>query len=146
MSNPLRRLHGVTYWVIEDPASISEFVNTNIRREWEADAKSEGRDPSLDSWLQNLSRRKWSLQTVQTSDVHLNPEIMEFVDDRRGYVFASSLAKRTDLLKNEIETYSTVIWPLIVRAEDMQLMDGYCRYSTLKKMEIPQTYAYMGLR
>lgn len=69
---------------------------------------------------------------------------MEFVDERREYDFADSLAKRSDSLRREIETYSTVIWPLVVRAEDMQLMDGYCRYSTLKRMEVPQTYTYIG--
>jgi hypothetical protein len=144
MLTPLRRLHSVTYWVIEDPILISDFINTNIRREWEADARSEDRNPDADSWLQNLSARKWSLETVQTSNIRLNPKVMEFVDDRRGYSFASSLAKRSDSLRREIETYDTVIWPLIVRAEDMQLMDGYCRYSTLKRMEVPQTYGYVG--
>ncbi len=144
MSTPLRWLHGVTYWVIEDPTMISDFINANIRREWEADARSEDRNPDADSWLQGLSTREWSLETIQTSKVRLNPKIMEFVDDRRGYNFASSLAKRSDLLKTAIETYTTVIWPLVVRAEDMQLMDGYCRYSTLKRMDVPQTYAYIG--
>ncbi len=134
----------MTYWVIEDPMVITDFINTNIRREWEADARSEGRNPDADSWLQGLSARKWSLETVQTRKVRLNPKIMEFIDDRRGYNFASSLTKRSDSLKTAIETYSMVIWPLIVRAEDMQLMDGYCRYSTLERVNTPQTYAYVG--
>ena len=87
-------MHGVTYWVIEDPTTVGDFINTNIRQEWEADARSEGRDPGSDSWLQGLSGRKWSLQTIQTSQARTNPNIMEFVDDRRGHSFANSLAKR----------------------------------------------------
>ena len=110
MSTPLRRLNDVAYWVIEDPALISGFINANIRREWEADARSEGRDPSSDSWLQDLSYRRWSLETVQITKVRLNPNTVEFVDDRRGYRFADSLAKRTVSLRTAIETYATVIW------------------------------------
>lgn len=94
--------------------------------------------------MQGLSARKWSLATTQTSKVRLNPEVMEFVGERRGYIFANSLAKRSDSLTRGIETYSTVIWPLVVRAEDMQPMDGYCRYSTLKIVNVPRTYANIG--
>jgi len=40
--------------VIEDPDGIYDFINTNVRREWEADAKEEGRNPLDDPWLKAL--------------------------------------------------------------------------------------------
>jgi len=34
--------------------------------------------------------------------------------------------------------------PLIVREEDMQLVDGYCRYATLKAVNVSRIYVYVG--
>jgi len=38
--SPLRRVEGVTYWVIEDSKEIRKLINTNIRHEWEKDAEN----------------------------------------------------------------------------------------------------------
>jgi hypothetical protein len=48
----------VTYWVIEDPVAIHDFINTEIKQEWETDARSEHRDPEDDPWLKSLAKRK----------------------------------------------------------------------------------------
>ena len=56
-STPIRRLEGVTYWVIEDPESISDFINVEIRKEWETDARFEKRDPEDDPWLRRVRSR-----------------------------------------------------------------------------------------
>ena len=45
---PVRRLEGITYWVIEDPEGIYDFINKEVRKEWEEDAESEGREPQED--------------------------------------------------------------------------------------------------
>ncbi len=34
VTSPLRRLQAITYWVIEHPEGIHDFINTNIRKEW----------------------------------------------------------------------------------------------------------------
>lgn len=141
---PIRRLSGITYWVIEDPDGVHDYINTEVRKEWEVDAESEGRDPREDQWLKALSKRKWSLEIVKTDEVRLNPKIMNYVDSKRGYVFSESLAKRSDELQQCIETYSLVIWPLIIRKEDWILVDGYCRYAALKAMNVRKIYAYVG--
>jgi len=143
---PIRRLNGVTYWVIDNPSAIHDFINTEIRKEWEEDARSEGRDPRQDKWLNTLSQRRWSLEIVWTNRIKLNPAIMNYTDAQRGYVFSESLAKRSKDLREEIEMYAMVIWPVIVRKEDMVLVDGYCRYATLKAMNINRIYAYLGIQ
>jgi hypothetical protein len=145
LSTPTRRLEGITYWVIEGSEGIHDFINTEIRKEWETDAASEHRDPKNDPWLRSLSKRKWSLETLETARIKLNPDIMNYVDVERGYVFSESLAKRSQELQKSIEMGDLAIWPLIVRKEDTQLVDGYCRYATLKAMEVPRTYAYVGV-
>lgn len=45
METPIRRLKGITYWVIETPHRIHDFINCEIRKELETDAFFEGRDP-----------------------------------------------------------------------------------------------------
>ena len=141
---PIRRLEGITYWVIEDPEGIYDFINKEIRTEWEADARFEGRDPNEDPWLKTLSKRKWSLEIMGIDRIKLNPRIMNYVDDKRGYVFSESLAERSDELRRSIKEYSQVIWPVIVRNEDFMLVDGYCRCTALRMMNIRRIYAYMG--
>jgi len=143
-ATPIRRLDGITYWVIEDPDGIYDYINTEIRKEWEADAQSEHRDPREDKWLKTLSQRKWSLEIAEINRIKLNPDLMNYVDGKTGYNFSESLAKRSHELQQEIETYNLIIWPVIVREEDWILMDGYCRYSALRAMKIRKIYAYVG--
>lgn len=144
LNTPLRRLEGMTYWVIEDPDGIRDYINKEIRKEWETDARHEHREPENAPWLKTLSKRKWSLQIVELKRIKLNPNIMNYVDPQRGYVFSERLVERSRELQESIRIGGSVIWPLIVRKKDMQLVDGYCRYSTLRAMDISRTYAYIG--
>jgi hypothetical protein len=144
MNTPLRRLEGISYWIIEDQAGIQDFINTEVRKEWEIDAKSLPGDPAGGDWLPTLSQRKWHLQIIPTDQVKLADHIIKFADPNTGYNFAQSLAKRRQQLRHAIEAYGTVIWPIIIRREDMQVVDGYCRYATLREMRISRTYSYIG--
>jgi hypothetical protein len=137
----LRKLDGITYWVIEDPDEIHEFINTQIRKEWTQDAKDEGRDPQDDAWLQALSKRKWRLEILELDDIKPNP--YEFIPVT-GYNFEERLAKRGQRLREAVQTYGSVIWPVVIRGEDMQLVDGYCRFTTLEELNVPRIYAYVG--
>jgi len=141
---PVRRLEGITYWVIEDPEAIYDFINKEIRKEWEEDAKSEGREPQEDPWLKTLSERKWISEVIEMDRVKLNPKIMNYVDSKRAYNFSESLAKRSNELKECIKRYAVVIWPVIVRNEDYMLVDGYCRYTALRMMNIQKIHTYAG--
>jgi len=140
----LCRLDGITYWVIEDPDLIYDFINTEIRREWESDAKFERRDPQRDPWLKTLSKRKWTLEITQLSQIKLNPAIMNYADPKRSYNFQKGLAKRSLELQQSIKEYYLIIWPLITRKEDSTLVDGYCRHAALKALNTPRTYTYVG--
>jgi len=144
LKTPIRRLHGIAYWVIEDPDAIHDFINNELRREWEEDARTEHRDPKEDTWLKTLSKRRWRLITVDIDRIKLGPQIMNYRDAEGGYVFQESLAKRTQELKETVERFAVVIWPLVATEEDFMLVDGYCRYSTLKALNVSKTYAYVG--
>jgi len=91
-----------------------------------------------------LSERKWGSEVIEIERVRLNPELMNYVDSGSGYSFSESLAKRSNELKKCIKRYAAVIWPVIVRNEDYMLVDGYCRYTALRIMNIRKIYAYIG--
>ncbi len=136
--NPLRKIECVTYWVIEDPGQIRKFVNTNIRREWLKDAEDDDVDPEYEPWLRSLSKLRWSIKTVKLAEIRLNPLMM----NRRSFI--ARLEERSSQLRRGIELYGQVIWPIILSGEDSLLKDGYCRYTTLKQMNIRRTLAYIG--
>jgi hypothetical protein len=144
LNTPIRRLEGISYWVIDDPDAIYDFVNSEVRKEWEADARSEHRDPKDDPWLKTLARRKWHLEMMDMIGIKLDPDIMNYVDAERGYVFSKILEKRSAELARSIRLGSVVLSPLIVRNEDTELVDGYCRYTTLKEMGVSRIYTYIG--
>jgi len=131
--------------VIEDADAIHDFINTEIRKEWAEDAKSEHRDPEDDQWLKTLLKRKWSLAIIELERIKLNTEIMNYADRKQGYVFQESLAQRQHELQEVIQSFGVVIWPLVIRGEGMRLVDGYCRYATLKAMGVSRVYVYVGV-
>ncbi len=143
MRTTIRRLNGVSYWVIEDPEGIYDFINTELRKELEENASSEGRDPKDDARLQALPKLKWSLKTTEIDKIRLDPRIINHVDVEKRYAFQTSLASRSHELKEAVERFASVIWPLIVN-EEYVLVDGYCRYTTMKAMNVSRTIAYVG--
>ena len=74
----------------------------------------------------------------------MNPNIVNYVDEKRGYVFLKSLNQRRQELEKEVRDSGVVIWPLVVRKEDLELVDGYCRHATLKAMNVKRAYVYAG--
>ncbi len=144
MITPLRRLEGVSYWLIDDPDGIYDFINTEVRREWEEDIKGMPGDPASGLWLTTLPTRTWRLETVRTEVIRLDESLMDYVDEKSGYDFAERLAKRRQELRKALELWGHVIWPIIIREEDMEVLDGYCRYTTLKEIGVSKVYAYLG--
>ena len=134
----IRRLEGITYWSINDRKEIRRFINTNIRREWEEDNKSDGLDSRRDDWLRSLARREWRLRDIRMERVSLNPVMMA------SPVFASRLKQRSEEMQRSIADYGAVIWPLVLRGEDYMLKDGYCRFTTLRGMGKGKVLAYVG--
>jgi hypothetical protein len=141
LTTPIRRLDGITYWVIDHADDIYNFMNTQLRLEWIGDARDEGRQPEEDTWLQQLSKRAWRLEILELNAIKPNP--YEFIP-RTGYYFQERLTQRSKELRRAIENYGSVIWSVTVRGEDMQLVDGYCRFATLKAMNVPRVFTYIG--
>jgi hypothetical protein len=144
MNTLIRRLEGISYWVIEDSEAIRDYIDTEIRKEWEYDVKHTPNDPAGGSWLATLSKRDWRLEILKTNEISLDKEMMMYVDSKTGYNFAERLAQRRRELREGLQLWRRVIWPIIVRKEDMQVLDGYCRFTTLEELGVQRIYAYMG--
>ena len=140
----VRRLRSIEYRVFEDSDDIHDLINTEVRRELEADLESMGRDPRDDLLLNSLPKRKWRLEVVSINDVRLNPLILNSSDVKTGRKFAERLTERRLELRKALEARGVVIWPVVLLREDNLLVDGYCRHSTLQEMGIVETYAYVG--
>lgn len=72
------------------------------------------------------------------ADVKLDSSMME----RQSFV--DRLEERSKELARGIEHCDAVIWPVVLRGEDFLLMDGYCRYTTLKRLNKTKALAYIG--
>jgi len=142
----VRRLRSIEYRVFEDSDDIHDLINTEVRRELEADLESMGRDPRDDVLLNSLPKRKWRLEVVSINDVRLNPLILNSSDVKTGQKFAERLKERRSELRRALEARGAVIWPIVLVREENLLVDGYCRHSTLQEMGIPETYAYVGTK
>lgn len=130
--------------MIDDPEGIYDFMNAEVRKEWEEDVKSMPGDPASGVWLATLPRRRWRLSTVRTAEIELDVSVMNYVDAKSSYNFSERLAKRRQELRKAIELWGRVIWPIVIREEDMQVLDGYCRFTTLKEMGVSRVYSYLG--
>ena len=140
----VRRLHGIEYRMLEDSDDIHDFVNTEVRKELDADFESMGEDPRQDALLNSLPKRKWRLEIVGVDEVRMNPLIMNSADLKTGRKFMERLTERRSELRKALEAGGTVIWPIVLLREQKLLVDGYCRHSTLQEMNIPQAYGYVG--
>ena len=139
----LRELDGITYWVIEEPAEIHYLVCYNIRKEWEADI-AEQKDHEGGRWLASIRTRRWRLEAIELTQIKLNPAVMNYENKETGYNFRKRLRERKVILERDLDRYGAVIRPLVLRAEDMQLMDGYCRYHVFQDRKVKKALAYLG--
>lgn len=129
--------------MIEDPAEIRELVCNNIRKEWESDI-AEQKDHEGGTWLGTIQARNWRLEAVGLGKIKLSVDVMDYVNEETGYSFRTRLEERKRILEREIDRFGAVIRPLVVRAEDMQLMDGYCRYHVFQDRKVKTALVYLG--
>lgn len=117
----------------------------NIQKEWEFDLSLSESEETRD-WLDGLAKRTWRLDVVELDRIRLDPKTMDYANPALDYNFRKRLAERKDELRRAMVKFGTVISPLIIRAEDDTLMDGYCRYHVLLDMNVSKTFAYFGTK
>lgn len=81
---------------------------------------------------------EFTLQVIRLDDVCPNADLWGVAE------FQTGLRERAD--ERELSLLRGVsIEPLLVNRNGFELMDGYTRYTVLKRYEQEEVYAYMGL-
>jgi hypothetical protein len=134
-----RKLGDFTYHVISDPTKIKAYLMKWILREWEIDHNEAPDEHWTVKWMNMLPQMEFALEIINLNDVHPNPDLMSVED------FQTSLQERADEREWAI-LRGVSIEPLLVNREGFELMDGYTRYTVLRRYEQKEVFAYVGVQ
>lgn len=132
-----RKLGDFTYHVIPDPVEIRKHLIIWIMREWEKDHHEAPHEHWTVSWMNTLPKMEFSLEIIHLEDIIPNPDLMSMDE------FLVSLQERADD-REESFLRGQSVEPLLVNRDGNELMDGYTRYTLLRKYGQHETYVYMG--
>ena len=132
-----RKLGDFTYNMVTDPDQIKAYVMVWIMKEWEHDHKEAPNEHWTVEWMNVLPGMKFSLEVLDLGEIRPHPDLMSVEE------FLTSLQERADD-REESMLRGVSIEPLLVNRDGFQLMDGYARYSVLKKYLQTHVYAYVG--
>jgi len=133
-----RKLGDFTYNVISDPVEIKTYLMKWIMREWESDHNIAPEEHWTVAWMNTLPKLEFSLEIVRLSDICPNADLMSVEQ------FQKELKERADEREESI-LRGVSIEPLLVNRDGFELMDGYTRYTVMKRYEQKEVYAYVGL-
>jgi hypothetical protein len=80
---------------------------------------------------------EFALEVVRLDNICPNPDLMSVED------FQTSLKERADDREESI-LRSISIEPLLLNRYSFELMDGYTRYTVLKRYKQEEVYVYLG--
>lgn len=132
-----RRLGDFTYHVLTDPVEIKAFLMKWIMREWESDHRQAPEEHWTVTWMNALPGMEFSLEVVNLADICPNADLMSVAE------FQTSLEERADEREESI-LRGISIEPLLINRQGVELMDGYTRYTVLKRYRQETVYAYVG--
>lgn len=131
------KLGDFTYHVLTDPNDIRNHLMKWILREWEMDHDEAPHEHWTVEWMERLPKMEFSLKIIQLEDIHPHPDLMSVEE------FQVSLRERADEREESI-LRGVSIEPLLIDHARFQLMDGYTRYTVLKRYNQKEVYAYAG--
>lgn len=134
-----RKLGNFTYHVLSDPGEIKTYLMKWIMREWESDHREAPDEHWTVEWMETLPNLEFQLQVIRLGAVCLNRDLMSVAK------FQTSLQERADE-REEAVLRGVSIEPLLIHRDGFELMDGYTRYTVLKRYAQEQVYAYVGRR
>jgi hypothetical protein len=132
-----RKLGDFAYHVLPDPNEIKKYVMHWILREWEMDHNEAPHEHWTVQWMSILPQMGFSLEVLPLDDIRPNADLWG-VDK-----FQNELKARADEREWSILRGGS-IEPLLVNQDGLELMDGYTRYTVLKRYEQKQAYVYLG--
>jgi hypothetical protein len=132
-----RKLGDFTYHVLSDPAQIKTYLMKWIMREWELDHKEAPHEHWTVAWMNALPQMEFTLEIVELNQLCPNVDLMNVQE------FQTSLKERADE-REESMLRGISVEPVLVDRNGFELMDGYTRYTVLKRHEQKEVYAYVG--
>ena len=132
-----RKLGDYTYHIISDPIEIKQYLMKWIMQEWEFDHHEAPQEHWTVKWMNTLPYMDFTLEVIRLHDIHPNHDLM-CVEE-----FQVSLRERADE-RQESVLRGISIEPLLVDRNGFELMDGYTRYTVLKRYGQENVYAYLG--
>ena len=136
-----KNLGKFTYHVITDKSKLKPFLLKWIGGEWEIDRKEFPDQPWTFEWLNLLPHYNFKLKKVDLEIIQPRQDLMNYKTG--SYSFIEELNVRADEMEESILQGSSLA-PLLVKKENMELMDGYTRYTILKKYHQKWVYVYLG--
>ena len=131
------KLGDFAYNVLRDPNTIREYLMHWIMREWEIDHNESPDEHWIVAWMNVLPKMDFTLEVIRLTDINPNKDLMSVKDFRR------SLNERADEREESI-LRGVSIEPLPVNRNGFELMDGYTRYTVLKRHHPGEVYTYTG--
>jgi hypothetical protein len=131
------KLGDFTYHVISDPTEIKTYLLKWIMREWETDHNEAPEEHWTIKWMNALPQMDFVLEIINLDDILPNTDLMSVED------FQKSLEERADEREESI-LRGISIEPLLIDKNSFELMDGYTRYTVLKRYKQKEVYAYGG--
>jgi hypothetical protein len=132
-----RRLGDFTYHVLSDPTEIKTYLMKWIMREWEFDHTEAPQEHWTVKWMSWLPQMEFVLEIISLGDINPNVDLMGVEE------FQKSLKERADEREESI-LRGISIEPLLINRAGFELMDGYTRYTVLKRYSQKEVYVYIG--
>jgi hypothetical protein len=132
-----RKLGDFTYHIISDPVEIRKYLMKWIMNEWESDHNEAPHEHWTVKWMNALPHMDFALKIVRLEDVHPNADLMSVAE------FQIGLQERADEREESI-LRGISIEPLLINSAGFELMDGYTRYTVLKRYDQKEIYGYVG--
>ena len=132
-----RKLGDFTYHVLTDPNEIKSFAMKWIMREWEFDHSEAPDEHWTIAWMEALPRMDFALEVIPLDVICSNADLMSVEE------FQTSLKERAEEREESI-LRGISIEPLLVNRSGFELMDGYTRYTVLKRYQQQEVYVYLG--
>jgi hypothetical protein len=132
-----RKLGDFTYHILSEPEEIKSYLMKWVMCEWENDHREAPDEHWTVAWMEALPNMEFVLEVIRLGDICPNSHLMSVAE------FQTSLKERADEREESI-LRGVSIEPLLVNRNGWELMDGYTRYTVLKRYEQNEIYAYVG--
>lgn len=132
-----RKLGDFTYHVLSDSTEIKSYLMKWIMREWESDHSEAPHEHWTVAWMEALPKMEFVLEVIRLDEICPNPDLMSVGQ------FQGELKERADDREESI-LRGISIEPLLVNRNGFELMDGYTRYTVLKRYKQDKVYSYIG--